>query len=60
MLIGDSNGAGNLDSLSFGVGDKLVGDLLHGRETVAGEGDTGAFDFLILETLFLVLVSHIY
>ena len=60
VLIGHADGTGDLDSLSLGVGDKLVGDLLHGRETVAGEGDPGALDFLVFETLLLVLVSHIY
>ena len=60
VLIGDSNRARDLDSLSFGIGNKLVGDLLHGGQAVAGEGDAGTFNFLVLEALLLVLVSHIY
>jgi len=47
--------------LGFGVAYELVGDLLYSVESVAAEGDSGSFDFLVLNSLFLgVLVSHVW
>jgi hypothetical protein len=46
--------------LSFSVAYELIGDLLHSVESIAAEGNSGSFDFLILNSLFLgVLVSHV-
>jgi hypothetical protein len=60
MFVGKTDGSWDLDGLGLGVVDELVGDLLHGGESVAREGDSGAFNLLVFETLLLVLVSHIY
>ena len=60
MFVGQSHGSADFDGLGFGVVHELVGDLLHGGESIAREGNSGAFDFLVFETLLLVLVSHIY
>ena len=59
VFIGESDGAFDLDSLCFGVVDKLVGDLLHGWQFGAAEGDSGAFDFLVFDTLFLIFIGHL-
>ena len=59
MFVGETDWAGDLDALGLGVVDELVGDLLHGGESVATEGDSGSFDFLVFEALLLVLVSHL-
>lgn len=60
MLVRDADGAGDLDALGLSIAYKLVGDLLHGIESAAAESDAGAFDFLILNTLLLLLISHLY
>ena len=46
--------------MSLGVTNELVGNLLDCIKSVAAEGDSGSFDFLVLDSLFLsVLVSHL-
>jgi hypothetical protein len=59
VFVGESDWAGDLDCLSLGVADQLVGDLLDCVEFVAAEGDSRSFDLLILDSLLLcILVSH--
>ena len=60
VLVGQTHGSTDLDVLGLGVADQLVGHLLDGVQLVAAEGDPGALDVLVLNTLLLVLVSHIY
>ena len=58
MLVGQSDGSCDLYALVFGVVDQLVGDLLHGVESISAESDPGLLHLLILDALLLVLVSH--
>ena len=59
VFIRETNGARNFDVLGFGVANKLVGDLLHGVESVSAESDAGALDFLVFNAfLFSVFISH--
>ena len=59
MLVGEADWSGDLDSLSLGVSDKLVGDLLDCVQLVAAEGDSGSLELGILNSLLLsVLISH--
>lgn len=58
MLVGKSDRARDLDAMSLGVAHQLVGDLLHGVEPIAAEGNTGLLELLILNALLLILVSH--
>ena len=45
--------------MSLGVTNELVGDLLDCIKSVAAEGDSGSFDFLVLDSfLFSVFISH--
>jgi hypothetical protein len=61
VLVGESDRTGDLDSLSFGVTDELVGDLLDSVESVATESDSGSLELGVLNALFLgVLVSHFW
>ena len=61
VLVGESDRTGDLDSLSFGVTDELVGDLLDSVESVATESDSGSLELGVLNSLFLgVLVSHFW
>jgi len=61
MLVRKSDWPWNFDILSFSVAYELIGDLLNCVESIATEGDSGSFDFLVLHSLLLgVFVSHVF
>lgn len=61
MFVGKSDWSWNFNSLSFGVANELVGDLLDSIELVAAEGDSSSLDFLVFNSLFFgVLISHLW
>ena len=61
MLVGESDGTGDLNSLGFSVTNELVCHLLDSIESVATESDSGSLELGILNALFLsVLVSHFW
>ena len=61
VLVGESDGAGDLDSLGLCVSDKLVGHLLDSIQLAATESDSCSLEFGVFNALFLsVLVSHFW
>lgn len=61
VLVGESDGTRDLNTLSLSVANQLVSHLLDSVKFATAEGDSGSLELGIFNTLLLsVLVSHIW